>query len=393
MEKNIWVKASDRMILKVEGRSVEKFLKRLIVNKIELLKVYSLKRQELRIEIFKKDFEKVQELKTIYEITVLQELGPERFKKKIFSNAWLFFSLILCGIFLVLLSNIMFEVEVVYNDKSVRNFIKKELKEYGIYEKTWKKSYSEIAQIKEQILEKNKTKLEWLEIERSGVRYIVRLEERKLQDAKKSYPKQHVVAKKDAVIKKIHAEKGMIVKNVNDYVKKGDILISGSISLNETVKENVAALGTVYGEVWYTVTVDYPLIYEERNETGKRRTTYSIQFLNHKFDLLPFHQFKTFNTNEKVLLKNSWIPFSFLKEKQKEVNLISEILTEEQAIKKALLKAKTQMESQLNDKEEIKYEKCLKVERKDSKIEVEVFFTVLEDITDTIEIVELEEEE
>lgn len=287
----------------------------------------------------------------------------------------------------------MFEIEIVYNDGEVRDFIKKELKNYGISEKTWKKSYSELMDIKEKILEKNKTRLEWLEIEVSGVRYIVRLEERKLAEEKKVYPKQHVVSKKDAVIKQIQAQNGVVVKNINDYVKKGDILISGSIALNETVKENVAALGKVYGEVWYTVTVDYPLIYEERKETGKKRTTLSIQFLNQNIDLFPFQTFRFFNKKEKVLLKQGWIPITLVKQKQKEVTLISEILTEEEAIKKAILKAKTQMESQLNDKEEIKYEKCLKVERKDSKIEIEVFFTVLEDITDYVEIVELEEEE
>jgi hypothetical protein len=71
----------------------------------------------------------------------------------------------------------------------------------------------------------------------------------------------------DAVIKKIVAESGVKVKEVNEYVKKGDTIISGSIYLNEEIKEVTKALGEIYGEVWYKISVEYPIINVDKKET------------------------------------------------------------------------------------------------------------------------------
>ena len=50
------------------------------------------------------------------------------------------------------------------------------------------------------------------------------------------------------------------------------------------------------------------------------------------------------------------------------------------------------MESQLNDNEYVINQKNLKVSIKDSKIVLDTFFTVCEDITDYIKIEEIKEE-
>ena len=45
--------------------------------------------------------------------------------------------------------------------------------------------------------------------------------------------KNNIVSNSNAVIKKIVAENGSIVREVNEYVNKGDILISSEIKLND----------------------------------------------------------------------------------------------------------------------------------------------------------------
>ena len=64
-----------------------------------------------------------------------------------------------------------------------------------------------------------------------------------------------------------------------------------------------------------------------------------------------------------------------------------------EAIKKATEKAKMKIESKLSDNEYIINYKQLNVEQNDSKIVLELFFTVCEDITDTkkINLEELQE--
>ena len=40
---------------------------------------------------------------------------------------------------------------------------------------------------------------------------------------------------------------GQIVKNVNSYVKKGEVIVSGYITLNDSIKNNVSSNGIIYG--------------------------------------------------------------------------------------------------------------------------------------------------
>ena len=72
----------NRVQLKVEGKNIERFIKRLITHKISLLKVIQIDRKTLLITIYEKDYEKLKELKTIYRINIIDTYGVSRFKKK-----------------------------------------------------------------------------------------------------------------------------------------------------------------------------------------------------------------------------------------------------------------------------------------------------------------------
>ena len=78
-----------------------------------------------------------------------------------------------------------------------------------------------------------KDKIDWLEIERVGTKYVIRVEERILNEKKQNKVNQNIIASKSGIIKKIEAKEGQIVKNKNDYVKKGDVIISGNIYISK----------------------------------------------------------------------------------------------------------------------------------------------------------------
>ena len=99
----------------------------------------------------------------------------------------------------------------------------------------------------------------------------------------------NIVAGKDALITKIINTKGESIVRSGDYVKKGDLLISGQIKLYDEVKGLVPAKGAVYGNVWYESEVKVPIIKEEITDTGKKR--YNL------------------NINNKILLKNKYAKF------------------------------------------------------------------------------------
>ena len=186
-----------------------------------------------------------------------------------------------------------------------------------------------------------------------------------------------IVAKSDAIIKNIEAYSGVIVGNINQYVKKGDVIISGDIILNDEVKKQVSAKGDVYGEVWYKISVSYPLNYYEEIETGNEGEYYNIRFINKDYN---FSKFLNSKKEDKIIFRSILFPIIFSKQKQKEIKIIDYSLNYEEGRIKAFEKARKMVMDNLEDKEYIIDEKCLKISQKDSKIIVDMFYTAYKNI-------------
>lgn len=366
----------------VVGKNIERFIQRLYNEKIELLNIKYINYKEIEIKINKKDLEHINKIKTIYKIEVTELLGINKIKYLIKKNIHILISILISFIIILFLSNVIFKVEVIHSSKELRELLINELKEKGIKEKSLVKNYNQIQNIKKEILEKYKDKIEWLEIERSGVKYIVRVEERIITNENNDNTPSNIVAKKDAIIKDIDAIKGEVIKNINDYVKKGDTIITGEIKLYDEVKQNVKSIGKVYGEVWYQASIEYPISYYEEKLTGRTKKILSITLLNKKIELFTIHKFETKKIKEQIIYQNKLIPFKISKEYQEEIIIIDEQLNEEEAFNKAIQKVEEKINSNLKGKEKILNIKCLKKEIKDSTIILDLFISVLEDITE-----------
>ena len=380
MKNSLFVKLQNKVKLNIQGKNIERFIKRLKSNNIDLLNIKYLKYNSINIVIYQKDYDKVLKLKTTYEINQLDTYGIIKIKRiiNVYKYALIFIAL---GIFLIIfLSNIIFNVEVIHNDKELREFLLNELEKYGLKKYKFKVSFQEIQKIKNSILEEYHDKIEWLEIEERGTSYIVRLESRVIPNQEVNYDKQNVVAKKSAIIKKIVAENGEVVKNINSYVNKGDVIISGNIYLNEEIKDIVKAEGKIYGEVWYNINVSYPYIYSEIKELDNFQDVYVLKILNKSLELT-LNKFDDKRVEEEKILYHSFLPFSLVKQRQKEVQTISYVLTSEEAKDKAIEEAIKKMQERLNNEEKIIDYQVLKVNIKDDKIILDMFFTVYEDIT------------
>lgn len=374
--------------VKIKGKNIERFMKRLVKLNTDLLRINYIKYNEIIIRIKKEDLERLEEAKTIYEVEVLDVHGMDKIKMLLLKNKYVIISIIISIIILIYLCNTIFSVEVVHNNPEIREIILEELKLNGIENYKLKKSYDELQKIKKSIIEKYKDQIEWLEIESVGTKYIVRVEERILNKEDSNYLKRDIIAKKDALILNVDAKKGEIVVSEKTYVKKGQTIITGDIKLYEESKNQIMAEGEVYGEVWYKATVEYPLRYKEETLTGKRKKVLVFKFLNYEIEFFNFHKFKFKRVEEEHGIKHLFLPISLTFQDQKELTVIDEDLTPEEATEKAIEKAKNKIENKLSEKEYIIDTKKLKVEQNNSKIIVEVFFSVCENITDYKEIVE-----
>lgn len=372
---------NSKIRLKIKGKNINRFLKRLNLNKIEIWEIKYSKENELEILIKAQDYKKVKKLKTIYDIVIIDTKGILKIKQTIKKNQ-IFFGTVLIGlIFLIICSNLIFKIEIIHTNKEIRNILLEELKDQGIKKYHFKKSYDQIQVIKKQIIENHKEKIEWLEIENIGTKYLIRVEERKIIKEPEGIENRHIVASKSAIIKKIEAQQGEIVKNINDYVKQGDIVISGEIKLYDQVKKVIPAIGKIYGEVWYETKVTYPLVRKREKLLSHKKKVFVLTIGQTKWEILNFKPFKEKRIIKETKYKNQLVPISFGIEEQQEIKIIEEINTLEEAINKAIYKAEEKIKERLQEEEYIIEQKSLNVITKHSKIELEVFYAVYENIT------------
>lgn len=377
---------SSSIKIKVTGRNINNFLKRLINNNINIEKVIPISHKEMDLIINYQDLDKVLKLKTIYNIKIVRYYGKLRIIKRVKKDIFILSSLLISLLLIYTLSNIIFKVEVIHSNKNIIKLVTKELEDNGIKKYKFVKNYQEIEKIKKKILEENKDTLEWLEIIREGTKYTIRVEERIINNKPKDNKIYNIVASKNAVIKNIYAESGEKVRSINTYVKKGDIIISSDITLPNNEKISKTASGKVQGEVWYNINIEYPYQYHEIKYTGNKKKVLVLNLLNKRISFFDFHKYKTFNRNIKYIFNNNITPISLIYEDEYETNIINEVYDYNTAREKAITKAKEKILEKYPNIKDITNIKIINEEDKKNKISLNLFVTCLEDITEYQEV-------
>lgn len=381
MKDKIFKIFSSSIKIKIIGRNINNFLKRIIRNNINIIKVIPISYKEMDLIIDYKDLDKIEKLKTIYNIKIIRYYGKLRILKRIKKNIFIL-SFLLIGLFLVyILSNLILSIEVIHSNNNIIKLVENELEENGIKKYHFALSYDEVEKVKKKILEDNKDSLEWLEIIKEGTKYIVRVEERIINNVPDNNNIYDIVASKGAVIKSIYAKSGEKIRDVNTYVKKGDIVISSKIILPNNEIITKSANGKIIGEVWYSARVEFPYVYNEIKYTGNKKKVLVFNFLNKRISIFDFNKYKTFDKNIQYIFNNNIIPISLTYEHEYETKVINDIYTYDTAREKAILIAKEKLLNKYSSIIDITDIKIINEEDMTSKIVIDLFITCDEDIT------------
>lgn len=366
--------------LLIIGKDVKRFINSLSKMHINLYSVKYIDKSVI-IKVNKLDYLKIKKIKTIYKIEIVKYYGIAKFNY--FINKYkLFLSVLIVGfIFFLFLTNIIFSISVNTNNKELKEIILEELANNKISKYKFVVSFNKKEKIKKKILKKYHDRIEWLEINRIGTRYVVEVEERKMLNNNQDNTPRDIVAKKNGIITKITSENGEVIGKIDHYVKKGDILISGTIHKKDDIVGYVKANGEVFAEVWYTVTVELPYHYSEEINTKKYEHVIRINFLNNKWDLFSFKNFSFYKYDDLYSIKNYLLPFSISFSKKNEIIKKDTVYTIENAYFKASSVARLKLLEKLGDNSKIIFEKKLKTNEINSKIEVVIFYKVIENIT------------
>ena len=377
----------DKIKIKIQGKNPDYFLKELIKQEIAIYNIEK-KSSELIIVVDYSDYLKIKEIKTTYKISIITRYGINKYKY-ILNNHYLLIVFFLLGITInILLSNIIFSVEIIHPNKKLVYIINKDLKEYGLSKYHLKKTYKQKEIIKQEILKKETNILEWIEIEEKGTKYIVKIEERKKKKTNIKCPERHLIAKKNAIITDFDISSGEIVKKKNDYVTKGEVIVSGLIHNKETIVSKRCVRGKVYGETWYKVSLSLPKYYHKEKVLSGKKYGLNLKILNKNINIP--NNLSDYKKKEYNIIKDNIVPIKISFTSNQKTEKIKVKRNLKSIEKEALTISANKIKENLKRDEQLLGKKVLKIVENNSKIDVEVFIKVKEDITDYEDITDLD---
>jgi len=278
------------------------------------------------------------------------------------------FGIFLCGLYI--LSLFVWEVRIVGEDKLVADNLLERIEEKYVPLGTLKKNVN--CNHLEESLRKEFEDISWISCELKGTGLTIYLEEGMApQKAVLKEKNGDIVAAKDATITKMITREGTPLVKVNQDVKKGDILISGTIYIyddnNEILETSyIAADGDVYG-VTKSDYEDYiDLTYYDKKHSDNTKeyitfyfgdyciTPYTPKMQDEKYDIYT-------EINKAKILNDFYLPFGYKKTKCTPYTLERKKYTEKEAA--AIL------QERLNKKIKAFTEKGVEIIKNDVKIE------------------------
>ncbi len=369
--------STDLILLSIKSENLYQ-IENILLNKKIYFKDLNYINGIIYFKIKSKDYERLSLI--LKDIKIEKHYGTSGITHFIKKHFILILSFIFVYILLVILSNVIFDIEIVTQNNELKRIISLYLKDENIEKYKFVKDNATLDKVKKKILEENKDTLEWIEIERVGTKYIVNLTERIVTKELDDSTPKNIVASKDAMIMYIVTKKGTRIKEMNEIVKKGEVIISGLIKKDEEIVEKVKAQGEVYGEVWYKVTTTVPFKHSSYEKTGKKITHIYLDIFGKKLTLMGKYDTKNSMNETKVLIDKPYLFFKVMKETKSLYKYETHNLTENEAYIEALKRSERSISDKLNEEEYIIDKKVLKKNIYSSKIEIEVFYRVYESI-------------
>lgn len=299
-------------------------------------------------------------------------------KRKIF-----FFSLILIIVAIVSLSNFVWNIEVIGNEKIDKEEIIQTLKKEGLEVGTLKNKVNTKEIINKMRLDRND--LAWIGIDIRGTNAIVKVVEAdKKPDIIKEDEYCNIVATKAGIIEKVNAINGTPLVKKGDVIKEGTLVIGGWLEGKYTGTRYVHANGSVQAKVWYTQNEKVELNQVVSRKTENEETKYSVRINNFTINfyktLSKFKKYDTIEQNKKIkLFSDFYLPIEIIQKNNYELVEETITYTKEQAKQKAEEEAKKKLDEQVKVKENI-LNTYINYQETEEYIEAQVIYEVLEEI-------------
>lgn len=298
----LWNYLRGYVIIIVEGYFIEKFINICTHRQILLWDVRVQKERLVTMKLSIKGYRLLRPIarKTRCRVRIVNKIGLPfvfnryRRRKAFYVGAVIFAALV------YIMTSFVWSVEITGNKKLQTGQVESALARYGIKTGAFKYRISADDAVAGMMFDMRD--ISWISIIVKGTRVKVDLRER--SEIPEIVPRDipcDVVAVKDGLIKQVIATEGVEAVSEGDTVKKGQVLISGSIPLKGGEKKfrQVHAMGTVMARTWYEEQAPVRISEEKRLKTGEAVHDHALILFSWKLDLFhPKNTYRDYSTEE-----------------------------------------------------------------------------------------------
>lgn len=354
MEVNMWMKLVNwlrgYLCVRIRGTSPERFINLCRHHRIfiwDLMKIEEDYQFYITIKNFKKLRPIVRKTGMVPKITAKHGLPFYIYRNR--KRKGFFIGVIICSILVYIMSLHIWDISVMGGSKYTPEALIKFLDNNDIYTGIKKRKVD--CQWIEDIIRLEYNDIGWVSAEIRGTRLIIKITETNMpKPAGVTIAPSHIVASKDGIIQSIITRSGTPLVKKGDVVKKGDMLVSGIITVlddfgTEISKKPVVADADIRVKSFYNYEDVFSMNYIEKQYTGEEKRGYQITLWNNKIFLRkPIYSYEKYDiiVNEKTLhLTNSfYLPFRYGTISVREYKELNKKYTEEEAIAKASMQLK-----------------------------------------------------
>lgn len=374
------------VIIQVSGNKLERLINRMMNKRLSAWNIIRSNQNAAQVSITLKDFFQLRTLlkETGCQIKILKRVGLPFLLQKMKKRRGLAGGLVAFCLLFYILSMMIWTVEI--EGVSVpenEHYIRQELAEMGVKPGKFRFQVADRETLHRRI-EDMIPGAAWVGFQFNGTTAQLKVVEKALPEVKKATNPRNLVAKKKAIIHDIFVEEGQPVVKPNQYVKQGDLLVSGVLGTEEEPKI-VSAKGIVLGEVWYESNITIPIAQKRSTLTGEGMKRYYLNLGPFSlkvwgFGKIPFDEYEQEKDAYSFSFKEWDMPISWAEEQIQETSETEVRYTEEEAFQLGVKLSRENMYRKLQPEAEIKEENVLRKRTENGKVYIKMHYTVIEEI-------------
>lgn len=385
--KNQWTEFLHGMVIvKVSGKGTERFLNILIRNGLH---IWDVKRHGTETITFKMRLEHALKMRHYVrrsecKITFLKRSGAPFLFKRSLRNSGFILGFVLFFLIILMLSNVVWGIEINGAKPATEHQIRKELDKMGVRIGKFQFFIDNVETIQRELTDKIGA-VTWVGVELNGTTYHFQVVEKNQPKEPEKLSPRNLIAKKEATIDHYFVEKGKPVVDIHDHVQKGQLLVSGLIG-KEGEEIPVAAKGEVWGETWYKSQVEQPLNTKFYVFNGKTQEKHSILLGKWEipvwgFGKPKFKNYEVEQNNHSIHFLKWDLPISIINKTIREREVVTRTYNTQEAVGIAAdLAKKNVIKTFLDEDAIIKDEKILHRSLVNGKVKLDILFIAVENI-------------